>query len=195
MLTNNRADKRDALDSSLFHKLSGGDPESFVSQVFVLLDEVLQKQRQIPVSEANGNGVFPGRGGVASKKDLQRIEQQMAQALQAIQKLEKPKPEHWTSRGIKFVVAGLILIGLGYLICLTQLHADGDARVDRIIHTQMKAYEVPLWLISHNGSIYKGPITPSEGHSETQGIILCPGESKLSAPWVTDKGYIVVPIR
>src|ERR1700694_4839437 len=32
------------LDSARFHKLSGGDPESFTSQFFVLLDDVV-KQR------------------------------------------------------------------------------------------------------------------------------------------------------
>src|SRR5712675_1736032 len=39
---NNRLEKREALDLALFHKLSSGDPESFVSQFFVLLAHVMK---------------------------------------------------------------------------------------------------------------------------------------------------------
>lgn len=140
---------------------------------------------------------LPGRDEVASKKDLQRLEQ-------AIQKIEKARdtpsfvqsqPEHWASRWAKLAGVGFILFGLGYLICLAQLHAEGDARVDRIIRTQKQAYEVPLWLASNNGSISKGPLKPSEGHGETQGIIIVPGDAKFAAPWVSQEGYVVVPIR
>ena len=39
---NNRLEKREALDLALFHKLTSGDPESFVSQFFVLLAHVMK---------------------------------------------------------------------------------------------------------------------------------------------------------
>ena len=39
---NNRLEKREALDLALFQKLSSGDPESFVSQFFVLLAHVMK---------------------------------------------------------------------------------------------------------------------------------------------------------
>src|ERR1700686_3810227 len=117
MLANDRTEKREALDSSLFHKLSGGDPESFVSQVFVLLDEVLQKQRQMRVSGANGNGVSPGRDDVASKKDIQRLEQAIQKLREIPSTNRSAHTEHWASQWAKLVGGGLILIGLGYLLC------------------------------------------------------------------------------
>src|SRR5260370_39810593 len=39
---NNRLEKREALDLALFHKLTSGDPESFVSQFFVLLAHAMK---------------------------------------------------------------------------------------------------------------------------------------------------------
>ena len=174
-------------------------------------------------ASGNGNGVSPGqlkstqleaitvslkalprRDDVPSKKDLQRIEQQLDQAVQAIQKIEKARDrqspgqgqaEHWASRWAKIVGVGFILFGLGYLLCWAQLHTEGDARVDRIINTQKTEYRVPLWLISHQGSISLGPLKPSEGHNETQGVIIYPGDLKLAQPWVSTDGATVVPIK
>ena len=51
---NNRLEKREALDLALFHKLTSGDPESFVSQFFVLLAHVMKH---------SGNGSQPPQLG------------------------------------------------------------------------------------------------------------------------------------
>jgi hypothetical protein len=51
---NNRLEKREALDLALFQKLSSGDPESFVSQFFVLLAHVMKH---------SGNGSQPPQLG------------------------------------------------------------------------------------------------------------------------------------
>jgi hypothetical protein len=206
-----RMEKRDPLDSVLFHKLSGGDPNSFVAQFFDLFNDILQRQPKAHAPNGIGPGqlkstqleaitvilkALPGREDVASKKDLQRLEQQVAQVVQAVQKIGAPdKTEHWTSQWVKILGVGFILFGLGYLLCWAQLHTEGEARVDRIIQTQKTEYHVPLWLLSHQGSISLGPLKPSEGHNETQGIIINPGDAKLAAPWVSLEGYTVVPIR
>jgi hypothetical protein len=168
------------------------------------------------IASSNGNGVSPGqlkssqleaitvslkalpvRDDVASKKDLQRIEQAI-QKIEKIQDRQSPgqiQTEYWASRWAKLAGVGFILFGLGYLLCWAQLHREGDARVDRIINSQKTEYHVPLWLISHQGSISLGPLKPSEGHNETQGIIIYPGDLKLAQPWVSTDGATVVPIK
>jgi hypothetical protein len=199
-----------------FYNTARGDPTSGPAQFAVLqsamFNAIIDKLNSAIAaagqrSSANGIGpgqlkstqleaitssikALPGREDIASKKDLQSIEQ-------TIQKIETsrgtmPKTEHWVSQWSKIVLVGFILFGFGYLLCWAQIHTEGDARVDRVIHTQQKAYEVPLWLSSHNGSISRAPIDPS---GETQGIIIYPGEAKLAAPKVTDKGIIVIPIK
>jgi hypothetical protein len=137
---------------------------------------------------------LPGREDVVSKKDFQRLEQQVAQGAQALQKISVPaKTEHWASRWAKILGVGFLMGVIGYLLCWAQIHTEGDARVDRVIHTQQKAYEVPLWLSSNGGSISKGPITPVNGH--TQALIIHPGESNLADPFVSNERDIIVPLR
>ena len=76
---NNRLEKREALDLALFHKLTSGDPESFVSQFFVLLAHVMKH---------SSNGSQPPQLGelAAHLADLKKSE-----ALRASQAPELPQ--------------------------------------------------------------------------------------------------------
>jgi hypothetical protein len=88
-----------------------------------------------------------------------------------------------------------IVFGVGYLVCWINLHKNFDARIDSVIEAHQSAYRVPLFLAAHQGSIALGPLTPAEGHNESQGIIIRPGDLKLAQPWVSTDGATVVPLR
>jgi hypothetical protein len=61
---NNRLEKREALDLALFHKLTSGDPESFVSQFFVLLAHVMKHSSNNEADGTRRQGVIVVPGGL-----------------------------------------------------------------------------------------------------------------------------------
>ncbi|SRR6266481_1737106 len=101
----------------------------------------------------------------------------------------------WLGRVAAIAVMATILFGTGYLVCWINSRKDFDARVDRVIDAQQSAYRVPLFLAAHQGSIAMGPLKPAEGHNESQGIIIWPGDLKLAPSWVSTDGATVVPVR
>lgn len=139
---------------------------------------------------------LPGRDDVASKKDLQRLEQ-------AIQKIEKArerqsagqaKTEHWASRWAKLVGVGLILIGIGYLLCWARTHSEleaqmirdhqlADERVMHVINTRPEDYRPFLDFISYGGTMTRESIPAAPGTIETEGFVMLPG--RLAKPWIS----------
>jgi hypothetical protein len=41
----------------------------------------------------------------------------------------------------------------------------------------------------------RGPLKQHADHRETEGIIINPGDLKLSKSWVSSEGYTVIPIQ
>jgi hypothetical protein len=101
----------------------------------------------------------------------------------------------WLGRVAVIAAITFIIFGAGYLVCWINLRKDFDARVDRVIDAQQSAYRVPLFLAAHQGSIALAPLKPAEGHNESQGIIIWPGDLKLAPSWVSTDGATVVPVR
>jgi hypothetical protein len=101
----------------------------------------------------------------------------------------------WLGQVAMMAVIAFIVFGAGYIVCWIHLRKDVDARVDRIIDAQQSAYRVPLFLAAHQGSIALGPLKPAEGHNESQGIIIRPGDLKLAQSWVSTDGATVVPLQ
>jgi len=101
----------------------------------------------------------------------------------------------WLGRVAAIALITSIVFVAGYLVCWINLRKDFDARVDRVIEAQQSAYRVPLFLAAHRGSIALAPLKPAEGHNESQGIIIWPGDLKLAESWVSTDGATVVPLR
>jgi hypothetical protein len=102
---------------------------------------------------------------------------------------------HWTA-----VVTALVVLmattSIGtYLVTCRHIEAEADARIDRVIAAQPSATHVPLWLSSHQAAMTIGPLQAANGHNETRGIIIRPGDLKLSNSWVSTDGATVIPIQ
>ena len=103
---------------------------------------------------------------------------------------------HWII--VVVIVAGLIAAACltTYLVTWRTIEAEADARIDRLISAQPSAAHVPLWLSSHQAAISLTPLKPVRGHPETRGILITPGDLKLSDSWVsTSDGSTVIPIQ
>jgi hypothetical protein len=101
----------------------------------------------------------------------------------------------WLGRVAAIALITSIVFVAGYLVCWINLRKDFDARVDRVIDAQQSAYRVPLFLAAHRGSIALASLKPAEGHNESQGIIIWPGDLKFAESWVSTDGATVVPLR
>jgi len=75
-------DRWNALDSVLFHKLTTGDPESFVSQFFVLLNASLQP----PTEGLNGNqaGAAHDQRTPFTSEDMEAVRAEITQLAQTV---------------------------------------------------------------------------------------------------------------
>ena len=73
---------------------------------------------------------------------------------------------------------------------------EDSQRVERVINAQPAANRVPSFLAAHSGNISIGPIISSDGKSETQGIIITPGDLKFGQPtFSSEGGNALVPIQ
>lgn len=163
---NNRLEKREALDLALFHKLTSGDPESFVSQFFVLLAHVMKH---------SSNGSQPPQLGelAAHLADLEKSEALKASQAPEIRKhleqlnsvqgdiLNRLRTLPASPAGDDTLVKRLAwqtCIGLGILLIgfllgtLIESRKEND-RLTSVIRSLPYSMQAPALLQSHRGGI------------------------------------------
>src|SRR5208283_4968357 len=155
---NNRLEKREALDLALFHKLTSGDPESFVSQFFVLLAHVMKH---------SSNGSQPPQVGelAAHLADLKKSEALKAsQAPEIRTYLEQLNSVHGdilkrlrtlpaSPAGGDTLGNGLGILLLGFLLgTLIESRKEND-RLTSLIRSLPYSMQAPALLQSHGGGI------------------------------------------
>jgi hypothetical protein len=117
------------------------------------------------------------------------------------EKSQKTKRRLWDQIGkwsiIVTVVAAIVASAclLTYLLTWRQIQIAANRQVERVIASQPFNDQVPAFLASHHGKIFKGPLTQNQDHGETEGIIIMPGDLKLSKSWVSTDGATVIPIQ
>jgi hypothetical protein len=215
IIPNDRLAKRNALDSVLFHKLTSGDPESFVSQFFVLLSDVLEKQSQ-PQPTDNLNGSQPSELKpsqsealtkllAGTKKSVEELAQEVRELARAVKHRVEPesRPENILSKwGIRVgIVAAAAAIG--FFVChendLRQANANERLANQRLVAAMSSlptAANVTTYLRSKGGDVTIGPIKGTDGR-ETSGIIIKPGEAiQFTTPsFAADGRTALVPIK
>lgn len=196
---NNRLEKREALDLALFHKLTSGDPESFVSQFFVLLAHVMKH---------SSNGSQPPQLGelAAHLADLEKSEALKASQAPEIRKhleqlnsvqgdiLNRLRTLPASPAGDDTLVKRLAwqtCIGLGILLIgfllgtLIESRKEND-RLTSVIRSLPYSMQAPALLQSHGGGI---GIT-----SDGRQLVVSSGD--LPDPWIsTDHKHAVISLR
>lgn len=196
---NNRLEKREALDLALFHKLTSGDPESFVSQFFVLLAHVMKH---------SSNGSQPPQLGelAAHLADLKKSEALKASQAPEIRKhleqlnsvqgdiLNRLRTLPASPAGDDTLVKRLAwqtCIGLGILLIgfllgtLIESRKEND-RLTSVIRSLPYSMQAPALLQSHRGGI---GIT-----SDGRQLVVSSGD--LPDPWIsTDHKHAVISLR
>ncbi len=196
---NNRLEKREALDLALFHKLTSGDPESFVSQFFVLLAHVMKH---------SSNGSHPPQLGelAAHLADLKKSEALKASQVPEIRTyleqlnsvqgdiLKRLRTLPASPAGDDTLVKRLAwqtCIGLGILLIgfilgtLIESRKEND-RLSSVIRSLPYSMQAPALLESHRGGI---GIT-----SDGRQLVVSSGD--LPNPWIsTDHKHAVISLR
>jgi hypothetical protein len=196
---NNRLEKREALDLALFHKLTSGDPESFVSQFFVLLAHVMKH---------SGNGSQPPQLGelAAHLADLKKSEAlRTSQAPEIRKYLEQLNAtqgdilkrlrtlpaspaggDTWGKRLAWQVGIGLGILLIGFLLgTLIESRKEND-RLTSVIGSLPYSMQAPALLQSHGGGV---GITSDGGQ-----LVMSCGD--LPDPWIsTDHKHAVISLR
>ena len=204
---NNRLEKREALDLALFHKLTSGDPESFVSQFFVLLAHVMKHSSngsQPPqlgelaahLAELKKSEALRTSQAPEIRKYLEQLNATQGDILKRLRTLPASPAggDTWGKRLAWQVGIGLGLLLLGFLAGSLRSAGQANARVDAVIAAMPTAARASLYLESHGGSISLGPITEADG-TRRQGVIVVPGGLHLDTPWTSTDGATVIPIR
>ena len=196
---NNRLEKREALDLALFHKLTSGDPESFVSQFFVLLAHVMKH---------SSNGSQPPQVGelAAHLADLKKSEAVKAsqapeirrylEQLNATQgdilKRLRTLPDSpaggdtWGKRLAWQVGIGLGILLIGFLLGTLIESRKENEHLSSVIRSLPYSLQAPALLQSHGGGV---GIT-SDGR---QVVVSC---GDLPDPWISnDHKHAVISIR
>ena len=196
---NNRLEKREALDLALFHKLTSGDPESFVSQFFVLLAHVMKH---------SSNGSQPPQLGelAAHLADVKKSEALQASQVPEIRTyleqlnsvqgdiLKRLRTLPASPAGDDTLVKRLAwqtCIGLGILLIgfllgtLIESRKEND-RLTSVIRSLPYSMQAPALLESHRGGI---GIT-----SDGRQLVVSSGD--LPNPWIsTDHKHAVISLR
>jgi len=185
---NNRLEKREALDLALFHKLTSGDPESFVSQFFVLLAHVMKH---------SSNGSQPPQLGelAAHLADLKKSEAlRTSQAPEIRKYLEQLNAtqgdilkrlrtlpaspavgDTWGKRLAWQVGIGLGLLLLGFLAGTLIESRKENEHLSAVIRSLPYSLQAPALLQSHGGGV---GITSDGG----QLVVSC---GDLPDPWIS----------
>jgi hypothetical protein len=196
---NNRLEKREALDLALFHKLTSGDPESFVSQFFVLLAHVMKHSSngsqppQLGELAAHLAAVKKSEALQASqvpeiRKYLEQLNSVQGDILKRLRTLPaSPAGDDTLVKRLAWqtcIGLGILLIGfiLGTLI---ESRKEND-RLTSVIRSLPYSMQAPALLQSHRGGI---GIT-----SDGRQLVVSSGD--LPDPWIsTDHKHAVISLR
>jgi len=98
---------------------------------------------------------------------------------------------------IVVVAAGLIAIAclVTYLLTWRSAQMEANMREARMIAAQPYDQQLPAFLAAHHARIFKGPLAQNQDRPETQGLVIVPGDLKLSNSWVSTNGDTVIPIQ
>jgi hypothetical protein len=196
---NNRLEKREALDLALFHKLTSGDPESFVSQFFVLLAHVMKH---------SSNGSQPPQLGelAAHLADLKKSEALRTSQAPEIRKyleqlnsvqgdiLNRLRTLHASPAGGDTLVKrlawqtgiGLGILLIGFLVGTLIESRKEHEHLSSVIRSLPYSMQAPALLQSHGGGI---GIT-----SDGRQLVVSSGD--LPDPWIsTDHKHAVISLR
>src|SRR5208282_3694636 len=150
---NNRLEKREALDLALFHKLTSGDPESFVSQFFVLLAHVMKHS-------SNGSHP-PPLGELAAhlapeiRKYLEQLNSVQGDILNRLRTLPaSPAGDDTLVKRLAWQTCiGLGILLIGFLLgTLIESRKEND-RLTSVIRSLPYSMQAPALLESHRGGI------------------------------------------
>jgi hypothetical protein len=196
---NNRLEKREALDLALFHKLSSGDPESFVSQFFVLLAQVMKHSSngsQPPqlgelaahLAELKKSEALKASQGPEIRKYLEQLNATQGDILKRLRTLPASPAgaDTWGKRLAWQVGIGLGILLIGFLLgTLIESRKEND-RLTSVIGSLPYSMQAPALLQSHGGGV---GITSDGGQ-----LVMSCGD--LPDPWIsTDHKHAVISLR
>jgi hypothetical protein len=196
---NNRLEKREALDLALFHKLTSGDPESFVSQFFVLLAHVMKHSSngsQPPqlgelaayLAELKKSEALRTSQAPEIRKYLEQLNATQGDILKRLRTLSASPAggDTWGKRLAWQVGIGLGILLIGFLLgTLIESRKEND-RLTSVIGSLPYSMQAPALLQSHGGGI---GITSDGGQ-----LVMSCGD--LPDPWIsTDHKHAVISLR
>ena len=196
---NNRLEKREALDLALFHKLTSGDPESFVSQFFVLLAHVMKHSSngsQPPqlgelaahLAELKKSEALKASQAPEIRKHLEQLNATQGDILKRLRTLPASPAggDTWGKRLAWQVGIGLGILLIGFLLgTLIESRKEND-RLTSVIGSLPYSMQAPALLQSHGGGI---GITSDGGQ-----VVVSSGD--LPDPWIsTDHKHAVISLR
>jgi hypothetical protein len=196
---NNRLEKREALDLALFHKLSSGDPESFVSQFFVLLAHVMKHSSngsQPPqlgelaayLAELKKSEALRTSQAPEIRKYLEQLNATQGDILKRLRTLPASPAggDTWGKRLAWQVGIGLGILLIGFLLgTLIESRKEND-RLTSVIGSLPYSMQAPALLQSHGGGV---GITSDGGQ-----LVMSCGD--LPDPWIsTDHKHAVISLR
>jgi hypothetical protein len=140
-----------------------------------------------------------------TKKSVEELTQAIRELSRSVKHRVEPesRPENIAKLWAVILIAVVAVFGVGYFACWSRTHLalearmqEASQRVERVINAQPAANRVPSFLAAHSGNISIGPIISSDGKSETQGIIIRPGDLKFGQPtFSSEGGNALVPIQ
>jgi hypothetical protein len=196
---NNRLEKREALDLALFQKLTSGDPESFVSQFFVLLAHVMKHSSngsQPPqlgelaayLAELKKSEALRTSQAPEIRKYLEQLNATQGDILKRLRTLPASPAggDTWGKRLAWQVGIGLGILLIGFLLgTLIESRKEND-RLISVIGSLPYSMQAPALLQSHGGGV---GITSDGGQ-----LVMSCGD--LPDPWIsTDHKHAVISLR
>ena len=196
---NNRLEKREALDLALFHKLTSGDPESFVSQFFVLLAHVMRHSSngsQPPqlgelaahLADLNKSEALQASQAPEIRKYLEQLNATQGDILKRLRTLPASPAggDTWGKRLAWQVGIGLGLLLLGFLAGTLIESRKENEHLNSVIRSLPYSMQAPALLQSHGGGV---GITSDGGQ-----LVMSCGD--LPEPWIaTDHKHAVISLR
>ena len=196
---NNRLEKREALDLALFHKLTSGDPESFVSQFFVLLAHVMKHSSngsQPPqlgelaahLADLKKSEAFKASQAPEIRKYLEQLNSVQGDILNRLRTLPASPAgnDTWVKRLAWQTCIGLGILLIGFLLgTLIESRKEND-RLTSVIRSLPYSMQAPALLQSHGGGV---GIT-----GDGRQLVVSSGD--LPDPWIsTDHKHAVISLR
>ena len=114
----------------------------------------------------------------------------------------EPKSRHKNiGKWVAILIGAGAVFGAGYFVCwsnaqsaMEKVRQQAKQQVDQVIEAQPAANLVSSFLAKHSGKISLGSVLSSDGKSETEGIIIEPGDLKFGQPTYSRTGGALVPL-